>query len=62
MTINCSESPDALHQMTVLRQRFAELGSDGQFLMDREPRGHKVTLDPEILGAMNRYLKAQLNS
>jgi hypothetical protein len=61
LTINCSESPDALHQMTVLRQRLAELGSDEIFLMDPQPRGHKVTLVPEILEAMNRYLQSRLN-
>ncbi len=61
LTINCSESPDALHQMTVLRQRLAELGSDEIFLMDPQPRGHKVTLVPEILEAMNRYLKSRLD-
>ena len=61
LTINCSESPDALHQMTVLRKRLAELGSDELFLMDREPRGHKVTLDPHLLDALNAYLKRQLN-
>jgi hypothetical protein len=60
LTINCSEAPDALHQMTVLRQRLAELGSDDAFMMDREPRGHKVTLDPQILDAMNAYLKQRL--
>jgi len=61
LTINCSESPDALHQMTVLRKRLAELGNDEIFMMDPEPRGHKVTLVPEILDAMNRYLKSRLN-
>jgi len=61
LTINCSESPHALHQMTVLRKRLAELGSDELFLMDREPRGHKVTLDPHLLDALNAYLKRQLN-
>ena len=61
LTINCAESPDALHQMTVLRQRLAELGSDAAFMLDPEPRGHKVTLVPDILDAMNRYLKRQLN-
>jgi len=60
LTINCSEAPDALHQMKVLRQRLAELGSDDIFMMDREPRGHKVTLDPQILSAMNAYLKRRL--
>jgi hypothetical protein len=61
LTINCSEAPDALHQMTVLRRRLAELHSDVEFQMDREPRGHKVTLDSEILAAMNNYLRARLN-
>lgn len=61
LTINCSEAPDALFQMTVLRKRLAELGSDEIFLMDRVPRGHKVTLVPEILAAMNAYLKQRLN-
>ncbi len=60
LTINCSEAPEALHQMKVLRERLAELGSDEIFQMDREPRGHKVTLDPEILAVMNDYLKRQL--
>lgn len=60
LTINCTEAPEALHQMKVLRQRLAELGSDEIFHMDREPRGHKVTLDPEILGAMNDYLRQRL--
>lgn len=61
LTINCSESPDALHQMTVLRKRLADLGSDEVFIMDPVPRGHKVTLEPEILDAMDSYLKSQLN-
>ncbi|ATC64353.1 hypothetical protein CMV30_10525 [Nibricoccus aquaticus] len=60
LSINITESPDALHQMTVLRKRLAELGSDDTFMMDREPRGHKVPLDPAILAAMNNYLKRQL--
>ena len=60
LTINCSEAPEALHQMKVLRQRLAELGSEETFVLDREPRGHKVTLDPEILAAMNDYLRRQL--
>lgn len=61
LTINCSEAPDALYQMTVLRKHLAELGSDEIFMMDRVPRGHKVTLIPEILDAMNNYLKQRLN-
>jgi hypothetical protein len=61
LTINCSEAPDALHQMTVLRKRLAELGSDEIFMMDPQPRGHKVTLVPDILRVLNDYLKSQLN-
>jgi hypothetical protein len=62
LTINCTESPDALHQMEVLRKRFAELGSAADFHMDNEPRGHKVTLDPAILDAMQVYLSRRLEA
>jgi fermentation-respiration switch protein FrsA (DUF1100 family) len=61
LTINCSEDGDAQHQMIVLRKRLAELGNDEIFMMDEEPRGHKVTLVPGILDAMNSYLKSRLN-
>ncbi len=61
LTINCAEGADALHQMVVLRQRLAELGSDEIFLQDPQPRGHKVPLEPGVLAAMNRYLKGRLN-
>lgn len=61
LTINCTEGPDAQLQMAALRERLAELGSDEIFMMDRELRGHKVTLVPDILEAMNRYLKQRLN-
>ena len=60
LSINCSESPDALHQMEVLRKRLAVLGNDETFTMERVPRGHKVPLAPEILDAINRYLTQQL--
>ncbi|HTR42583.1 MAG TPA: hypothetical protein VMH87_13300 [Pseudomonadales bacterium] len=61
LTINISEQPDALYQMTVLRKHLAELGNDEIFMMDPQPRGHKVTLVPELLNAMNAYLKQRLN-
>lgn len=61
LTINCTEGPDALHQMEVLQNRLATLGNEFTFKMDNEPRGHKVTLEPGILRAMNDYLKRQLN-
>jgi hypothetical protein len=61
LTINCTEGPDAQWQMTALRKRLAELGSDEIFIMDQEPRGHKVTLVPDLLSAVDAYLKARLN-
>jgi hypothetical protein len=61
LTINCSEDADAQHQMAGLRKRLADFGSDEIFMMDREPRGHKVTLVPDILSAMDAYLKSRLN-
>jgi hypothetical protein len=61
LTINCTEGPDALHQMEVLRKRLTALGNEFVFKMDNDPRGHKVTLDPEILAVMNAYLKQRLN-
>ena len=60
LTINCTEGADALHQMEVLRHRLQALGSEFVFKMDNEPRGHKVTLDRDILSAMNSYLKQRL--
>jgi len=60
LTINCTEGPDALHQMEVLRKRLTALESPFTFQMDNYPRGHKVTLDPEILDAMKDYLRQQL--
>lgn len=60
LTINCTEGGDALYHMIVLRRRLAELGSDEIFKMDPEPRGHKVTLVPEILELMDGYLKRRL--
>jgi hypothetical protein len=62
LSINITESPDALHQMVVLRKRLSELGNDAIFMMEREPRAHKVPLDSAILEAMNAYLKRQLSS
>ena len=61
LTINCAEGADALHQMEILRKRLAELGNDSRFMLDPQPRGHKVPLDTNILGGINRYLKEQLN-
>lgn len=61
LTINRTEGPDAQLQMAALRKRLADFGSDEIFMMDEQPRGHKVTLVPEILNAMNVYLKSRVN-
>lgn len=60
LTINCTEGADALHQMEVLKQRLTKFGVEFIFKMDNEPRGHKVTLDSEILRAMSGYLRQRL--
>jgi hypothetical protein len=60
LTINGAEGPDALHQMDVLRRQPVASGSH-IFMPDNERRGHKVTLDPAIIGAMSEYLKKRLN-
>jgi sugar phosphate isomerase/epimerase len=46
--------------MAVLRARLVAVGNEFSFKLDRAPRGHKVTLDPEILVAMGGYLKERL--
>lgn len=60
LSINASEGVEAQHQMKALRRRLAELGADETFIMERQPRGHKVPLDPVVLQAMTDYLKTQL--
>lgn len=60
LTINVTESPDALHQMEVLRRRLTALGSPFAYHPETEPRGHKMPLAPEVLGPLFRYLQGQL--
>ncbi len=60
LTINVSESPDALHQMEVLRRRLTELGSPFTYQPEPEPRGHKMPIDPAVLEKLFRYLDQQL--
>ena len=61
LTINASESPDALHQMEVLRQRLTKLGSPFVFEPELEPRGHKMPLDLVVLKKLFSYLHTQLS-
>jgi hypothetical protein len=60
LSINSSEGPDALHQMDVLRKRLTELGSPAEFIQEKEPRGHKVPHDLQLLQSMNDYLQRRL--
>ncbi len=60
LTINSSESPEALHQMEVLRRRLTELGSPFVYVPEPDPRGHKMPVDPDVLGNLFRYLHEQL--
>jgi hypothetical protein len=62
LSINSTESPDALHQMEVLQKRLTALGSTPIFMLEYEARGHKVPLDPAILDAMQNYISAHLKS
>lgn len=60
LTINATESPDALHQMAVLRRRLTELGSPFVYHPEVEPRGHKMPLDPAVLALLHAYLRDRL--
>ncbi len=62
LTINATESPDALHQMDVLRRRLTELGSPFVYHRETEPRGHKMPLDPAVLEPLHAYLRERLVS
>ncbi len=61
LTINVTESPDALHQMEVLRARLDALKSPYQYVLDEQPRGHKVPLVPALLDAMLAYLHSRVD-
>lgn len=60
LSINATESPEALHQMEVLRTRLGALGSPFEFHPENEPRGHRVPLAPEVLDPLLIYLRARL--
>ncbi len=61
LSINRTESPDALHQMDVLRRRLTALHSPFEFHLEEEARGHRVPLAPAVLDPLLAYLKRQLN-
>ncbi len=61
LTINVSESLDALHQMDILQQRLRDLGNDYLFIFDEEARGHKVPLSNLVLQSMYKYINQRLS-
>ena len=60
LTINATESPEALHQMEVLRRRVTELGNPFVYHPETEPRGHKMPLAPAVLEPLHAYLRERL--
>ncbi len=60
LTINATESPEALHQMEVLRRRLAELGSPYVFHPEKEPRGHKMPIAVDVIEPLMAYLRERL--
>jgi hypothetical protein len=62
LSINATESPDALHQMEVLRARLTTLGSPFEFTPETEPRGHRVPLAPDVLAPLLSYLRTRLEA
>ncbi|MBI2510362.1 MAG: hypothetical protein HYV96_00155 [Opitutae bacterium] len=62
LSINATESPDALHQMAVLRRRLDALQSPYVYFPEDEPRGHRVPLAPAVLDPLLSYLRARLGA
>ena len=60
LTITPNESPDALHQMDVLRARLISAHLPFDYMPEPAPRGHKMPIDPTVVSAMLRYLDARL--
>ncbi len=61
LSINLAESPEALHQMTVLRRTLSAWNSPFVYQPESEVRGHKVPLDPAVLTALFQFLSDQLH-
>jgi len=61
LTINSGESPDALHQMDVLRRRLTEFDSPFTYAPEPESRGHKMPLNSDVLENLFHYLHEQLS-
>jgi hypothetical protein len=60
LTINPTESPHALHQMTVLRRRLADTGSPFVYVPETSERGHRMPIEDGVTSAMLRYLAERL--
>lgn len=60
LSINVSEAPEARHQMEVLRAQLTARGVPFDYHPEREPRGHRMPLEADVLHAMLRYLHHRL--
>ncbi|WP_438482594.1 hypothetical protein [Oleiharenicola lentus] len=60
LTINATESPEALHQMATLRTRLTTLDSPFTYYPEPEPRGHKMPLALDVLNSLLSYLNQRL--
>jgi len=60
LTINVTESPEALHQMEVLRRRLGEFDSPHVFHPEAESRGHKMPIAADVIEPLRSYLRARL--
>lgn len=60
LSINATESRDALHQMQVLRERLAAARSPFVFHEETTPRGHRMPLAPAVLDPLLLYLRDRL--
>lgn len=61
LTINPTESPHALHQMQVLRDRLTAAHQPFEYVPEVTPRGHRMPVEPAVVGAMLRYFNARLH-
>ncbi|MFO1450853.1 MAG: hypothetical protein U1F61_22030 [Opitutaceae bacterium] len=60
LSINEAESPEALHQMQVLRDTLAARKSPFVYAPESDGRGHRVPLSPSVLAGLHAYLSDRL--
>lgn len=58
--VDDGEKSDAMHQMEVIQQRLDALGAEYTFVLEEEPAGHKMPIDPVVLAQISAYFEALL--